>query len=74
MFLEPLANGCTEVLVWHTKSKTEELPQIKPSNLLQFHNLKGLFKDLIFKGMVSLNSESQLNIGICLNGAECDTV
>ena len=72
--LEPLANGCTEVLVWHTKSKTEDLPQIKPSNLLQFHNLKGLFKDLIYKGVVLLNSESPLEIGVCLNGAECDTV
>ena len=67
--LEPLANECTEVLVWHSKTVMEETPQIKP--YIPYYadtNLGKLLDDLINKGMIAINMDSGVVPKICLNG------
>ena len=67
---EPLANDCTEVLVWHSKTVMEETPQIKPYIDIPYadSNLGKLLDDLITKGMIAINMDSGYIPKICLNG------
>ena len=67
---EPLADDCTKVLVWHTKTVSEKTPKIKLTKN-QDSNLKPLMDDLIFKGMNILDTKSKNELKECLNGEKC---
>ena len=76
--LEPLANDCTEVLVWHTKTVSEKTPKVKLAKPIsnnnkqnQNSNLKSLVDDLIFKGMNVIDVNSKNELKQCLNAERC---
>jgi len=76
--IKPLANDCTEVLVWHTKTVSEKTPKVKlaaagNSNNQQNpnSNLKSLVDDLIFKGMNVIDVNSKNELKQCLNAERC---
>ena len=71
--IEPLANDCTEVLVWHTKTESSKIPEIKANINIKNSNLDALLTNLIFKGMISFNVESTDELYICFNGQKCKT-
>ena len=71
--IEPLANDCTEVLVWHTKTESSEIPQIKANLNIKNSNLDALLNNLIFKGMISFNVTNTEELYICFNGQKCKT-
>jgi hypothetical protein len=70
---EPLANQCSEVLVWHTKTVSEKTPKVKITKNLDT-NLKPLVEDLIAKGMdiyEDNKKSSKSEIKYCMNGEKC---
>jgi len=74
--LEPLANDCTEVLVWHTKTVSEKTPKLKlvtenSNDKKQNSNLKSLVDDLIFKKMNVIDVNSKNELKQCLNAERC---
>ena len=74
--LEPLANDCTEVLVWHTKTVSEKTPKVKlvtenSNDKKQNSNLKSLVDDLIFKKMNVIDVNSKNELKQCLNAERC---
>ena len=56
--IEPLANGCTEVLVWHTQTKKVDVPIYK-SWTKQGQNLDSLIVSMSGKGMLKESSSSE---------------
>ena len=68
--LEPLANDCSEVLVWHTKTVSDKAPKVKLTKNLDT-NLKSLVTDLIYKGMNVLDKKSKNELKACLKGEKC---
>ena len=70
--LEPLANSCSEVLVWHTKTVTEKTPKVKLTRMLDT-NLKMLVDDLVYKGMDVYDEASKNELKFCMNGEKCGT-
>ena len=69
--LQPLANDCTEVLVWHTKTVSEKTPKIKLTKNLDT-NLKSLVDDLVFKGMDTYDGKSKNELKSCFDGKRCE--
>lgn len=69
--LEPLADDCSQVLVWHTKTVSEKTPKVKLTQHLDT-NLKHLVQDAVFKGMDTYDSKSKKELKFCLNGKRCE--
>ena len=70
--LEPLANGCKEVLVWHTKTVSEKTPKVRLTEHLDT-NLKNLVDDIVFKGMDTYdNKQIKGELKVCYDAARCD--
>ena len=68
--IEPLANGCTEVLVWHTQTVKEDVPIFK-SWTRQGLNLDALLVDVSRKGMLKESSSSEKEIKVCMKTERC---
>ena len=58
--IEPLANNCTEVLVWHTMTAAPEPVTMKEKASYKFSNLQKLISNLNSSGMVKLSPEGQV--------------
>ena len=69
--LEPLANDCTEILVWHTKTVSDKTPKVKITKHLDT-NLKTLVDDAVFKGMDTYDTKSKNELKYCFHGEKCD--
>ena len=70
--IEPLANGCTEVLVWHTQTKKLAIPNYK-TGVRQGQNLDALMHDMSGKGMLIESSNGTKPVKVCLNKEGCKT-
>ena len=70
--IEPLANGCTEVLVWHTQTVKGDVPTYK-SWTRQGQNLDALIADMSGKGMLKESSSSEKEIKVCMKTEGCKT-
>ena len=69
--IEPLANGCTEVLVWHTQTKKVDVPIYK-SWTRQGQNLDALIVSMSGKGMLKESSSSEKEIKVCMKTEGCN--
>jgi len=73
--IEPLAAGCTEVLVWHTKTVKEKVPSLQPaeegSNLLG-SNLVQLLEGAVHAGMATI-SRAGKRLKTCFDLKQCKT-
>ena len=69
--LQPLANDCSEVLVWHTKTVSEKTPKVKLTTHLDT-NLKSLVDDLVFKGMDIYDAKSKGELKACMDLKRCE--
>lgn len=69
--LEPLADGCSKVLVWHTQTEKKKSPLIKLKNMVNKGNLFELMNDLIFKGVVKVSPAGK-ELKICKRPDGCD--
>ena len=69
--LEPLANECTEILVWHTKTVSEKTPKVKITKHLD-SNLKQLVDDAVFKGISVYDAKSKNELKYCFDGNRCE--
>ena len=68
--IEPLANGCTEVLVWHTQTVKGDVPIYK-SWTRKGQNLDALLVDVSRKGMLKESSSSEKEIQVCMKIEGC---
>ena len=73
--IEPLANNCTEILVWHTKTVKDKTSKIKLDNEdhLMGTNLAMLVKYLFGTGIGQLNNADGHRIRECLDLKKCRT-
>ena len=73
--IEPLANNCTEILVWHTKTVKDKISKIKLDNEdhLMESNLAMLVKYLFGTGIGQLNNVDGHRIRECLDLKKCRT-
>jgi len=69
--LEPLADGCSKVLVWHTQTEKKKSPLLKVKSLPHQGNLFNLMSDLIFKGVVK-EAPNGKELKICKRPEGCD--
>jgi len=70
--LEPLANDCKEVLVWHTKTVSEKTPKVRLTQHLDT-NLKNLVDDIVFKGMDTYDiKQTKGELKVCWDATRCD--
>ena len=69
--LEPLADDCSQVLVWHTKTVSEKTPKVKVTQHLDT-NLKPLVKDIVFKGMDIYDAKSKNELKYCFDLERCE--
>ncbi len=66
--LEPLASGCTEVLVWHTQTERSQglRRRVRPSHLAD-SNLPALLEQLKAAGVLEmLDGEAKDALPVCL--------
>ena len=56
--IEPLANNCTEVLVWHTQTVKKNFPSYRTG--IQFCNVGSLMKGMTDKGVLSEKTNGDL--------------
>ena len=70
--IEPLANGCTDILVWHTQTINREVP-IYQTGARQGQNLDALIVDMSGKGMLTESSNGGKPIKVCVKKDGCDT-
>jgi beta-1,3-glucuronyltransferase len=73
--IEPKANLCTEVLVWHTKTVKVDIPEVRMAaieNELEGTSLQSLIKDMVSKGLVKMSKSGKV-IPICLKPEGCKT-
>ena len=68
--IEPLANGCTEIHVWHTQTKSLAIPNYKTGQR-QGQNLDALMDDMSSKGMLTESSNGDELIKVCMNKEGC---
>lgn len=73
--IEPLANNCTEILVWHTKTVKDKVAKIKIDNEdhLISSNMGLLVRSLIFSGMGQVHHEAGHRMRECLDLKKCRT-
>lgn len=50
--IEPLANGCSEVLVWHTRTHKNQMRDVKPDNKHNTENIQTLLSNMRRMAMV----------------------
>ena len=70
--IEPLANGCTEILVWHTQTVNRDVP-IYQTWAKQGQNLDALIVDMSGKGMLTESSNGGKPIKLCMKKDGCNT-
>ena len=70
--IEPLANGCTEILVWHTQTKNSALP-IYRTGVRQGQNLEALMVEMSRKGMLKESSNGHKPVKVCMREDGCNT-
>jgi len=72
--LEPKANGCADVLVWHTKTVSEKVPHLKfDGGADEDDNLQSLIEALHAGGMAIRDERSGYEVLTCRNDKGCDT-
>ena len=73
--IEPLANNCTEILVWHTKTVKEKTSKIKIDNEKQLlsSNLGLLVRSLVSTGIGQIEASSGHRMRECLDLKKCRT-
>ena len=72
--LEAKANGCSEVLVWHTKTVSEKTPYLKyDKDERSDSNLKSLMSSLYANGVIALSNKRGYELLNCLDTNGCDT-
>ena len=72
--LEPKANNCRDVLVWHTKTKKVQVPLLNFRRRLKDHidNLaSGLIENMKQEGMVAVDTEKGLEVLACFQSEGC---
>ena len=71
--LEPKANGCRDVLVWHTKTKKVQVPRLsfKKANMTKWSNMRLLVGNLINQGVIINDTERGLEVWNCFHPNEC---
>ena len=70
--IEPLANNCTEILVWHTQTKNTAVP-IYQTGARQGQNMNALLVDMSKKGMLKESSNGGKSVKVCLKKDGCCT-
>ena len=70
--IEPLANGCTDILVWHTQTIKREVP-IYTTGVRQGQNLDALMVDMSGKGMLTESSNGGKPVKVCMKKDGCYT-
>ena len=74
--IEPKANQCTEVLVWHTQTVKTGTPEIRvdagSGDEVAGTSLRALLRDMASKGLVK-ESKKGLDIPICMKPTGCRT-
>ena len=68
--IEPLAAGCTEVLVWHTKTVKEKVPSLQPAK--EGSNLVELLAGAVHAGMATI-SRAGKRLKSCYDLKQCKT-
>ena len=72
--LEPKADNCRDVLVWHTKTKKAQVPLLNFKYIDRFNNenLQGLVETLQRQGMVAVDdSDTGLEVMACFDVGGC---
>lgn len=70
--IEPLAEDCTEVLVWHTKTVKDKRARLKEVEGEE-SNLKSLLTSLLDTGIGELSSQAGHTMKKCFNLDKCKT-
>lgn len=70
--IEPLANNCTEVLVWHTQSLKENKANLYVDHTAKNSSLEKLLKNIHFSGIASSSAMGK-PMKSCYNGKKCRT-
>jgi len=73
--IEPMANQCTEILVWHTKTvKGKKANLLLEEDENEFHsNLKKLLKFVSFNGMGDIHNTDGKKMKTCFDLHQCKT-
>ena len=71
--LEPKADNCRNILVWHTKTKKSRVPLLNFKYIDQVNNenIQGLVDGLLKRGMVSVDLETGLEVLACFKVGGC---
>ena len=70
--IQPLANGCTEILVWHTISYSPPVRTFRTPKDDNSINLKELLRNMVDKGVAKLNDLTGNELPTCI-GLECSS-
>lgn len=71
--IEPLGEGCTEVLVWHTKTVKEKMSSLKLGSYEQETSLTSLLRHLVDTGLASSGGDGARTMKACYGGKQCKT-
>lgn len=74
--IQPLANQCTEVLVWHTKTLKEKASSLRVSpsdSLAAGSNLPGLLQEAAAQGIATLKRAGAKGLKTCYDLKLCQT-
>lgn len=72
--IEPKAGGCTEVLVWHTKTISTSKPTVKLDPGVADSSLRALVNDIVKKGIASESEAAGKVIPVCVDKESCATI
>lgn len=77
--IEPLANNCSKILVWHTKTAKYKKPSLRISmnkldELPHYHNFVNLLKETYRLGMTNINSSTGTKPCIIRNRKQYETL
>lgn len=70
--IEPLADNCTKILVWHTKTVKNKKPKLKIninklSTISKYQNFVNLLKEITTLGMADIDPESGIKSYVTRN-------
>ncbi|CAG9558001.1 unnamed protein product [Danaus chrysippus] len=70
--IQPLAENCTKILVWHTKTVKHKKPTVrvdldKLKNSGRYHNLASLLRETSYMGMAEVSADSGIKSFITSN-------
>jgi len=69
--IQPLAEGCTQILVWHTMTAAPTQVALKPTESQHLVNLKDLLANMNKVGMIKLDDQKGASPPMCLGPAMC---